>query len=152
MESQSRFQVFFDGDCPLCNREISWLRKRDRRQRIEFVDIAEADFDAADTGKTFDQLMAEIHGREPNGTWVTGVEVFRRLYDAAGFKRFVAVSRWPLIRHGLGAGYHVFARYRTRLTGRCTESCRIDGRQGNGENAGANTPATPARPLTGESN
>ena len=125
MES-GRFEVFFDGDCPLCRREIDWLRKKDVRQKISFIDIAASDFSEAEYGKSFDELMAQIHGREPDGTWITGVEVFRRLYEAAGFGRLVALSRWPGVKHGLGLGYRVFARYRTRLTGRCTDSCRVN--------------------------
>ena len=31
--------------------------------------------------------------RLPDGTWVEGVEVFRRLYAAVGFTRLAAVSR-----------------------------------------------------------
>ena len=126
-----RFEVFFDGDCPLCRREIDWLRRKDDRQQICFIDIAARDFSEADYGKTFEELMAQIHGREADGTWVTGVEVFRRLYDAAGFGRLVALSRWPGIRHGLGLGYRIFARYRTRLTGRCRDSCHINAADGN---------------------
>lgn len=33
-------EVFYDGACPLCMREIRMLQGRDRRQRIRFVDIA----------------------------------------------------------------------------------------------------------------
>lgn len=119
MNEASQFQVFFDGDCPLCQKEINWLRKRDREQKIEFIDIANPDFCEQTCGKTFDQLMSEIHGRQPDGQWVVGVDVFRRLYLAAGFRRSVWVSKLPLIRHGLHFSYKVFARYRTRLTGRC---------------------------------
>ena len=33
--------------------------------------------------------MAQIHGRLPDGTWLQGVEVFRRLYAAIGFGSLV---------------------------------------------------------------
>lgn len=32
--------VFFDGDCPLCRREIALMKRLDRRSRIEFLDIS----------------------------------------------------------------------------------------------------------------
>lgn len=119
------FEVFYDGGCPLCLREISLLRRWDRRQRIRFTDIDRPDFDAAALDKTYDQLMAEIHGRLPDGTWVVGVEVFRKLYAAAGFGGVVAVSRWPGIRSALDWGYERFARNRLRLTGRCAGTCAV---------------------------
>jgi predicted DCC family thiol-disulfide oxidoreductase YuxK len=126
MSQSDQFQVFFDGDCPLCKREIDWLRRRDRNHQIKFVDIADPQFDEVACGKTYAELMAEIHGRLPDGQWVKGVEVFRHLYNAAGFGFAVHMSRLPVVRFGLDIGYRVFARYRTRLTGRCKDGvCRV---------------------------
>lgn len=140
MDGKRRFQVFHDGDCPLCRREIAWLQKRDRRQQIEFIDIADPDFDERQFGKSYDELMAEIHGRTIEGQWVTGVEVFRHLYQAVGFGPLVRVTRLPIVRHGLDLGYRVFARYRTRLTGRCQDGkCQIDA--GTSESTGTSRPA-----------
>lgn len=112
-------EVFFDGDCPLCKREIDWLRTRDKKQRVKFTDIADPEFDAGSLGKTQSELMARIHGRLPNGSWIEGVEVFRRLYSAVGLSWLVAPTRLPLVRNLLDLGYRIFARYRLRLTGRC---------------------------------
>ena len=114
-----RFTVFFDGDCPLCRREIDWVRKKDRQRRIQFIDIASPDFRASNWGKSYPELMAQLHGMTPDGRWVLGVEVFRRLYTAAGFGWLVAPTRLPLIRNGFDWGYRFFARHRLRLTGRC---------------------------------
>ncbi len=118
-------EVFYDGQCPLCRREIGMLRRLDGRQFIRFTDISEPAFDAAPLGKTYGDLMGEIHGRLPDGTWIKGVEVFRQLYGAVGFRRLVAISRWPGVRQTLNVGYRVFARNRLRVTGRCTDRCRI---------------------------
>jgi len=120
-------EVFFDGACPLCRREVDFLRRRDRRGRIRFTDISSPDFAAASVGKTDDALMAQIHARLPDGTWLQGVEVFRRLYAAIGFARLVFVSRLPLISQLLDWAYPVFARNRLRLTGRCTaKNCAVE--------------------------
>lgn len=120
------FEVFWDGDCPLCRREIEFLRRRDREGKILFTDIAAADWDPKLVGLTQEELMAKIHGRLPDGTIIEGVEVFRQLYDAVGFHRLVAASRWPMVRWLLDLGYQLFARNRLRLTGRCEDgSCRI---------------------------
>jgi predicted DCC family thiol-disulfide oxidoreductase YuxK len=117
-------EVFYDGGCPLCLREITMLRSWDHRHRIRFTDIDAPTFHAEAVGKSYEELMAQMHGRLPDGTWVQGVEVFRRLYAAVGFARLVALTRLPLISHVLDLGYTVFARNRLRLTGRCTkQSC-----------------------------
>jgi predicted DCC family thiol-disulfide oxidoreductase YuxK len=126
MTGQRQVEVFFDGDCPLCVREINLLRRLDRRGAIGFTDIAAAEFEPATVGVPWEQLMDRIHGRLPDGRLIEGVEVFRRLYAAVGFGWLVAVSRWPGIAQLCDAGYRVFARNRLRWTGRCKEGvCRL---------------------------
>ena len=39
--------LLFDGGCPLCVREVSFLQQRDRQARLAFVDIDDSDYDAA---------------------------------------------------------------------------------------------------------
>ena len=125
--SDWKVQVFYDGDCPLCLREIKLLRWMDRRKHIRFTDIACPDFKPSDYAKTQKEFMDEIHGRMPNGTWIIGVEVFRQLYSAVGLGLLVAMSRIPGISHGLDLGYRVFAKNRLRFTGRCkTETCELN--------------------------
>lgn len=95
-EQAWQVQVFYDGACPLCVREIKLLRWLDRKHNICFTDISAADFCASGYGKTPDQFMDEIHGRLPG------------------------------ISHALNFGYQVFAKNRLRLTGRCTkETCEL---------------------------
>lgn len=125
-QPQQVVEVFYDGQCPLCLREIRLLRWLDSKRRIAFTDIAADDFLAEAYGFTQAQFMAEIQGRLPDGTWITGVEVFRRLYGAVGFGPFVWLTRLPGISHLLDIGYRFFAKYRLPLTGRCqSDSCRL---------------------------
>lgn len=118
--------VYFDGDCPLCMREIRFLQKLDRHARVGFVDIAASDFDMSEMEVSWETLMERIHGRLPDGTLIEGVEVFRRLYSAVGFRRTVRATRLPGISHGLDAAYQVFAKRRLQLTGRCVDgACAV---------------------------
>ncbi len=119
--NQPGVEVFYDGECPLCMREIRVLQRLDRRGRIGFVDIAADGFEPAVLGLSREALMARIHGRLPDGTIIKGVEVFRRLYAAVGFGWAVALTRLPGISHALDLAYGVFARNRLRLTGRCDD-------------------------------
>ena len=122
----AEIEVFFDGGCPLCLREVKFLKRRDRQGKITFTDIDAADFCPETCGKTYDELMARMHGRLPDGTWITGVEVFRRLYSAIGFGRLVTLTRLPIISQIMDIGYHIFAKNRLRLTGRCAgQTCSV---------------------------
>jgi predicted DCC family thiol-disulfide oxidoreductase YuxK len=125
MNNEFTIEMFFDGDCPLCMRETRFLQKFDRGQRIRFTDIADPEFDPSSVGKTQGDLMAEIHGRLPDGSWVTGVEVFRRLYASIGLGPLVLLTRLPLIKQLMNVGYRWFARNRLRLTGRCDGTCSV---------------------------
>jgi predicted DCC family thiol-disulfide oxidoreductase YuxK len=132
-ETDFDFEVFHDGDCPLCQREIDLLRWMDRRGRIRFTDIADPSFDAAAVGRSHPDLMARIQGRMPDGAWVEGVEVFRQLYAAVGLGPLVARTRLPGISHAAELGYRWFAKNRLWLTGRCEDGvCALPRAQGSG--------------------
>jgi predicted DCC family thiol-disulfide oxidoreductase YuxK len=134
--------VLYDGDCPLCTREIEMLRRRDPTGRAaRFEDISAPEFDASRYGTTHEALMARIHGVLPDGTLVEGVEVFRRVYAAVGLGWLVAPTGWPLLRPVFDAAYRWFARNRLRLTGRgevCdAHACEPDARPGSRERGAA---------------
>jgi predicted DCC family thiol-disulfide oxidoreductase YuxK len=142
-------EVFYDGACPLCMREVRMLRRHDQRGRIRFTDITAENFDASAVGLEWEALMARIHGRLPDGTVIEGVEVFRRLYAAIGFSALVTLSRAPGISQLLDLAYHVFAKNRLRLTGRCTNgACEVSQRR-----PARSSPATTvhAAPTTSQS-
>ena len=120
---EHELELFFDGECPLCRREVAMMQRLDRRKRIVFTDIAAPGFDPAPLGRDHATLMASIHARLPDGSLVTGVEAFRRAYAALGlgFGPLVALSRLPLVSGMAERAYAVFARNRLRWTGRCTD-------------------------------
>lgn len=126
-KEQVEVEVFYDGECPLCMKEIRMLQRLDRqRGKIQFTDIAAPNFLAENTGLTWQELMDSIHGRLPDGTMIQGVEVFRRLYAAVGLSAPVALTRLPGVSHALDFGYRVFAKNRLKLAGRCVdESCPL---------------------------
>ncbi len=119
-------EVLYDGDCPLCHREVTWLRKLDRRQRLRWTNIASNDFRCEDYGRSMEQLMGALHMRLPDASLVTGVEAFRQMYSAVGFGWLIALTRLPGVSHLMEWSYRLFARNRLRLTGRChsQDTCR----------------------------
>ncbi len=129
MSEHFDIKVLYDGDCPLCRREVAFLQKFDRHNRIVAEDIAAPDFDARAYGRSQEDLMARIHGVLPDGTVIEGVEVFRRLYRAIGLGWLVAWTRWPGFRWLADVAYRWFARNRLRLTGRtCDAACQTNPR------------------------
>jgi predicted DCC family thiol-disulfide oxidoreductase YuxK len=118
----AEIRLLYDGDCPLCSREIGLLRKLDRgRGRIGFEDIARLEAGSRLYGRDLETLLARIHGVLPSGEVIEGMEVFRRAYAAVGLGWLLAPTRWPLLRPMADAAYRWFARNRMRLTGRPEE-------------------------------
>ena len=112
--------MLYDGDCPLCMREVDMLRRRDASKRgICFVDISEPEYDPEmHGGISFQDAMERIHAILPDGTVIKDVEVFRRLYEEVGLGWVYAVTNIPAVERVANAVYDVWAKYRLPITGR----------------------------------
>lgn len=115
-----KIKLLYDGECPLCVREVNFLRSRDAgRGLVNFVDIADDEYRAAANGGVdFETAMGRIHAVLPDGTVIQNVEVFRRVYEVLGMGWVYAITKIP----GLGAIadglYAIWADKRLALTGR----------------------------------
>jgi predicted DCC family thiol-disulfide oxidoreductase YuxK len=124
--SAPEFTILYDGECPLCRREVEMLARLDAgRGRLARVDIASPGFDPGRYGRSLETLMARIHGVRPDGTVIEGVEVFRRAYAAVDRGAWLAWTGLPIVRPVVDAAYRWFARNRLRLTGRA-HACDAD--------------------------
>ena len=110
--------VYFDGDCPICRREIDLVKRLNRRQRLKFIDFSTSAYRSGEHGLNQCDLGKVIHARWSDGRVITGVEVFREMWDAVGLGFLANVSRWPIVNGVLLKAYDWFARNRLRLTGR----------------------------------
>ncbi|HMA97936.1 MAG TPA: DUF393 domain-containing protein [Wenzhouxiangella sp.] len=76
--ANAQVTVWFDGGCPLCQREIALMRKLDRGDRIDFIDITSAE---STCPVDREALMARFHARE-EGQLVDGAEAFAAMWRA----------------------------------------------------------------------
>ncbi|MEM1369074.1 MAG: DUF393 domain-containing protein [Cyanobacteria bacterium P01_H01_bin.15] len=133
--------LLYDGECPLCLREVNFLQKKDRnRGLVKFVDIADPDYDpAANGGVDFETAMGRIHAVRPDGSIVKNVEVFREVYQILDMGWLYAPTRWPIVKALVNRAYDFWADRRLAWTGRpdiatvvaerekrCQERCRLD--------------------------
>lgn len=110
--------VFYDGACAICAREMALMKRLDRTQRLTLLDFSLAGFDAAPTGLAVADLNAVIHAQWADGTVITGVEVFRAIWEAVGLGFLSRLSRLPMVAPLMTKAYGWFAGNRLRLTGR----------------------------------
>lgn len=118
--TQWKIKLLYDGQCPLCVREVNFLQKQDRdRGLVAFVDIADDDYDPADNGGIdFATAMGRIHAVLPDGSVINNVEVFRRVYNILGIGWIYAATGWPMIGPLVDLLYGIWADWRLKVTGR----------------------------------
>jgi predicted DCC family thiol-disulfide oxidoreductase YuxK len=118
--SHWQINLLYDGDCPLCMREVNLLRQRDQdRGLITFTNIAAATYNpAANGGVDFETAMGRIHAVKSDGTILKNVEVFREIYGLLGMGWIYAPTRWPILGSIIDWLYGLWADWRLPLTGR----------------------------------
>ncbi|NBD16631.1 MAG: DUF393 domain-containing protein [Cyanobacteria bacterium] len=118
--TQWKIKLLYDGECPLCLREVNFLQKRDGgRGLVKFVDIADENYQPEENGGVdFETAMGRIHGVLPDGTVVKDIEVFRRVYEALGMGWVYAVTKLPILGAIADWIYGLWADRRLALTGR----------------------------------
>lgn len=107
--------LYYDGACPLCAREIAFLRKRSTEARLCLVDIRSPDFDPTPLGLTVAQLTSCLHARFASGQWVTGLDATLWAWRSANAAVWVAPLAWRPLRPLLEVFYRLFCRLRPSL-------------------------------------
>lgn len=74
-----KLKVWFDGACPLCQREIALMRRLDRNDAINFVDVSEGADPFCPTDQS--ELLARFHAEE-DGRVLSGAEAFAAMWRA----------------------------------------------------------------------
>lgn len=115
-----QIELLYDGKCPLCMREVNFLKKRDAgRGLVGFVDIADDNYIPEEHGDVdFETAMGRIHAVLPDGTAIKNVEVFRRIYETLGMGWIYTATKWPIIGPIVDRLYETWADWRLTLTGR----------------------------------
>lgn len=109
----SRVVVWYDGDCPLCRREIALMSRLDRRGAIRFVDAATA----ADAACPVDRgtVLTRFHASE-DGKLLSGAAAFAAMWRAIPVLRPLGLAaRVPLVLTFFELAYRTFLRVRPRL-------------------------------------
>ena len=65
---QNKLIFLFDGGCPLCLKEISFLKTKDVLNKINFVDINNDAYNPISfKGISYGEAMSNLHGIKENG-------------------------------------------------------------------------------------
>ncbi|XWS60682.1 hypothetical protein CRYUN_Cryun07bG0057100 [Craigia yunnanensis] len=115
-----KIKMLYDGDCPLCMREVDMLRERNKQYgTIKFVDISSDDYSPEENQRLdYKTVMGRIHAILSDGTVVTDVEAFRKLYEQVNLGWVYAITKYEPIATIADSVYGVWAKYRLQITGR----------------------------------
>ncbi|SMF65151.1 thiol-disulfide oxidoreductase DCC family protein [Pseudobacteriovorax antillogorgiicola] len=118
--------IFYDSLCPVCNAEIAFLRNRDKRGQVTFIDITESSFDPSRYGRSLDDFIGSIHGIDEDGDLISGMAVFRSTYRAVGIGWLMSWTGWPVVKPLADFGYHAFAKIRPKISRFKGTACESD--------------------------
>jgi predicted DCC family thiol-disulfide oxidoreductase YuxK len=108
----SELKVWFDGDCPLCRREIALMQRLDRHKAISFIDLAHG---GADCPVDRAELLARFHAME-DGRMLSGAEAFAAMWRAIPWLRPIGLAaRNPYILAAFEKLYIRFLRARPAI-------------------------------------
>ncbi len=117
--SQAKLTLLFDGGCPLCQREVAFLRSRDNLKRILFVDIDSSDYDPElYQDISYRDAMGRIHAIKASGEVLKDVRVFQEAYRLVGLGWIYAPTSLPLLGPLVNEFYRFWAKSRLFFTGR----------------------------------
>jgi predicted DCC family thiol-disulfide oxidoreductase YuxK len=118
MRPEYPLTVFFDGGCPVCSREMAFIRKQTSGAKLIFIDISRPDFDPAPYGRSRKEFMAKMHAMDAKGRFLVGVDAFRALWQTMPGTLYPCLAKLtglPGIHALARLGYRVFARLRRYL-------------------------------------
>ncbi|MCZ8014433.1 MAG: demethoxyubiquinone hydroxylase family protein [Limnobacter sp.] len=88
-------QVYFDGSCPMCRREIAVYQNIKPDQPIAWVDVSDP-LTPLPAGQTKDQLMARFHTRTAAGELLSGAEAFVHVWSQLpGWRVLATLAKVP---------------------------------------------------------
>ena len=124
--------IFYDSQCSLCLAEMQQLKAYDHAGRLNFVNLNTDNFSQYYPHIDPNHANRILHGQLETGEISLGLDVTYRAWSFVGKHKWLALLRWPIIRHLADGVYLLFARYRYSisylLTGksRCSGQCALD--------------------------
>ena len=104
----AKLTVFHDGACPVCQREIAFLKRRAGAEQIEWVDISASPEGEVCPGVQRDEALRRFHVVTADGRVLTGAAAFAVLWQSlpalawlgriASRPRVTPVLEWLYVR------------------------------------------------------
>ncbi|WP_372588645.1 thiol-disulfide oxidoreductase DCC family protein [Pseudoalteromonas xiamenensis] len=108
--------IFFDGNCPLCVREMNALLEHDSNKSLTLIDLHDAYALSAFPGIDKAKAMSILHGVDNQGRLLLGLDVSVMAWSLVGKHSWLRILRWPVVRFIADIAYLMFAKHRMKLS------------------------------------
>jgi predicted DCC family thiol-disulfide oxidoreductase YuxK len=93
----SKCNVFYDGSCPLCTREIKFYSKFDDNTNICWIDISDENIPVPN-GFERSTLLSKFHVQDKSGVWHDGSSGFFAVWNELnGFKWLGSLGKYKIV-------------------------------------------------------
>ena len=114
-DSCTSLSVYYDGACPLCQREIALYRNLSATEPVQFVDISDA-ATPVPVGQSREALLSRFHVQHGDGRMESGARAFVSLWACLPYWRWLArLSAVPGVTGLLELTYRGFLRVRPAM-------------------------------------
>ena len=111
-----QIQIYYDGLCQLCSREINHYKKNAYASRVEFIDITDANFNAKEQGLDPHLVHKHLHVKTLDQQIYTGIDAFIIIWRTLkGYSLLATLIELPIVNSLAKGGYCIFARIRPLL-------------------------------------
>ena len=106
-------KVFFDGNCPICKKEINTYKKLSLDKKIEWHDISKNKDITKNINKTQKECLKILHVVDDRNNIKTAIDAFIEIWNKTKFFRhLVFLFKIPLIKLIANYFYKKYAKYR----------------------------------------
>ncbi|MET1415717.1 DUF393 domain-containing protein [Roseibium sp. HPY-6] len=118
-------EVYYDGKCGLCSREIGYYKRLTPRTSIAWNDIATHPQLLQGTGISQSEALLYLRVRNEDGTIETGLDAFLVIWrQFRGWRLLARLAALPGIYQGISFAYRRFADHRFKRHTHCQASLR----------------------------
>lgn len=128
-DSAANVKLLFDGECPLCSREICMLKQRTTEASVNFVDISSKEYaPKVNANIDYHTAMTQMHAIDAQGKPLMGISAFALIYARCQLLVISTLMRLPFMVIILNPFYALFAKYRVRIAGKLDRFIKKIGR------------------------
>jgi len=114
MSTDEDLQVWYDGDCAVCQRSRRWCEAKDEHERLQFIDFRVATDEQLPVAR--DELESAMWVRSEDGRLLAGFDGWREIMAALPrYRRLAQACGTPPIRWLGPPIYSLIARFRHLL-------------------------------------